>query len=62
MTKISRFQTNAILIGGFEFSPILGLFGYPFVSDFGIRISDFGGVSVGNTPKSRSQEMPDGAR
>jgi hypothetical protein len=51
MTKISSFQTNPILIGDFEFSPILELFGYPFVSDFDIRISGFslGGVSVVKT-------------
>ena len=45
MTKISSFQTNPILIGGFEFSPSLGSFGYPFVSvrgaAFDIRISNF---------------------
>ena len=38
MTKISKFQTNAIRIDGFEFSSILDLFGYPFVSDFVLRI------------------------
>jgi hypothetical protein len=41
MTKTSKFQTNSIRIRGFEYSPILDLFGLLFVSDFDIRISGF---------------------
>jgi hypothetical protein len=40
MTKTPNFQTNSFRIRGFEFSPILDLFGRLFVSDFEIRISD----------------------
>ena len=52
MTKILKFQTNSIRIRGFEFSPILDLFGRLFVSvrgaAFDIRISDFDQQVVGH--------------
>jgi hypothetical protein len=40
MTKIPKFQTNALMIGGFELFPILGGFGCTFVLGFDIRIWD----------------------
>jgi hypothetical protein len=41
MSKIQKFQTSSIWIAGFEFSPMLGSYGYSFVSNFAIRVSDF---------------------
>jgi len=41
MKKNSKFQTKALRFESFEVSPLSGLLGWPFVSDFVLRISDF---------------------